>query len=160
MLRNVIAVVAGYATMFVGVFVTFSVAYMAMGADGAFAPGTYNASTQWIITSMVLGFVAALAGGLVCAGIARPCSRASQALAAVVLVLGLLMAIPVVMGAGEERGQRTADVGNVEAMKNARTPVLVAFLNPIIGAGGVMIGSRLLRKESAKAGVREDRSEA
>jgi hypothetical protein len=37
-------------------------------------------------------------------------------------------------------------MGNVAAMQNARTPAWIMFLNPIIGAAGVLVGSRLRKQ--------------
>ncbi|MDQ3667052.1 MAG: hypothetical protein M3410_10870 [Acidobacteriota bacterium] len=42
MLRAVLAVIVGYVVMVLLVFATFSLAYLLMGADGAFRPGTYK----------------------------------------------------------------------------------------------------------------------
>ncbi len=39
----------------------------------------------------------------------------------------------------------------MEAMQNARTPVWVALLNPLVGAAGVFWGARLRRSRSAAA---------
>jgi len=146
MLRAIGAVLAGYAVMFVLVFVTFSGLYLAFGADGAFEPGTYDVSTLWLASSTVLNIVAALAGGLTCALIARG-GRAPVALALFVLVLGLLMAIPVLQ-APVASEPRSAEVPNMEAMMNARTPVWVALLTPVIGAVGVLAGAALRRNDA------------
>lgn len=146
MLRGILGVIAGYVVMFVVVFGSFTAAYLAMGAEKAFRPGTYDVSMLWIAISIVLGLVAAIAGGLVCAAIAKG-GKAPMALAILVVVLGVLMAIPTLnapdAGAPVER---TGDVGNMAAMQSARTPSWVAFLNPVIGAVGVMLGAGLRKK--------------
>src|SRR5512133_2349680 len=114
MLRATGAVLAGYAVMFLSVFLTFSGLYLTIGADGAFEPGTYDVSVLWLVCSTVLNIVAALAGGLVCALIARG-GKAPVALAVLVLLLGLLMAI-LEMKASRPDEPRTASVPNMEAM--------------------------------------------
>jgi cytochrome bd-type quinol oxidase subunit 2 len=141
MLKTIGGVVVGYLAMFILVFATFSAAYLAMGTDGAFQPGSYEVTTLWLVVSFVLSLVAAIAGGFVCNLIA-PNSKAPIALAVVVLVLGILLAIPTLMGADPRPVTRDASVGNLEAMANARQPSWVAFLTPVIGAIGVMIGAR------------------
>lgn len=146
MLRAIGAVVAGYAVMFVVVFSTFSGLYLAIGADGAFKPGTYDVSMLWIAVSSVLNIVAALAGGIVCASIARG-GKAPLALAALVIVLGLVSAV-MIMQTPPSNEPRTADVPNMEAMMKARTPLWVAFLNPVIGAVGALAGARMRRGDS------------
>jgi len=59
----------------------------------------------------------------------------------VVIVLGLALAIPTVTQR-EGLAPRPATVGNMEAMQQARTPPWVAFLNPLVGALGVLLGGR------------------
>lgn len=66
-----------------------------------------------------------------------------MALAGLVIVLGLLTAIPVLMANDPRPNVRDASVGNMEAMMNARQPAWIALLNPLIGAVGVMLGSRM-----------------
>jgi hypothetical protein len=143
--RTILAVVAGYIVMALLVFVTFSAAFLMMGSDRAFQPGTYGVSGLWLIVSFVLGLVAAIVGGYVCAAVA-PRGKAPLALAVVVLVLGLAMAVPVITApdAGVPR-QRAGDVGNTEAMMQAQQPAWVALANPFLGAAGVMVGARRRR---------------
>ncbi|MEK7831056.1 MAG: hypothetical protein AAB401_08220 [Acidobacteriota bacterium] len=142
MLKTIGGVVVGYIVMFILVFAIFTTAYLAMGADGAFKTGSYEVSTLWLVLSFAVGLIAAIAGGFVCALIA-PNSKAPLALAGLVIILGLLSAIPALMPNDTRPQVRTADVGNMEAMMNARQPVWVFLLNPLIGAVGVMLGSRM-----------------
>jgi hypothetical protein len=132
--------------MVVGIFVSFSVAYVAMGPERAFQPGSYEASGLWLVTSFVLGFIAAVISGLVCAAMARG-SKAHLGLAGLVVVLGLLMAIPT-LSSPKGPAERKADVPTLEAMQNARQPAWVAFLNPFVGAAGVLVGASTRRKNS------------
>jgi len=53
------------------VFATFSIAFLMTGTTAAFEEGSYDVTVLWLIVSFVLGFVAAVNGGLVCAGIAQ-----------------------------------------------------------------------------------------
>jgi len=142
MSRLIRGVILGYLTMAVVIFATFTGAYLALGADGAFEPGTYEVSTVWIVASIVLGLVAAVLGGFVCAAVARN-RKAVLALAGLVFVLGIVFAIPVLTADYPGPAERTAEVGNMAAMKNARQPAWIALLNPLLGAVGVVLGGRL-----------------
>jgi len=42
MIRNTFGVVLGYVAMFAFVFITFTILYFILGADGSFEPGTYE----------------------------------------------------------------------------------------------------------------------
>ena len=143
MLRTIGAVIAGYVLMVLFIFVTFSLVYLIMGTNGAFKPGLYEVTPLWLAISFVLGLIAAMAGGFVCVAIAQH-ANAPLALAGLVLVLGLVMAIPTLKSDGGSAPHlRAASVGNWEAMQNAKQPPWVAVLNPFIGALGVILGARL-----------------
>ena len=146
MVRNILGVVLGYLAMFAFVFITFTILYFILGADGAFESGTYEVSIIWIIISFILGLVAALLGGYLCVLISKN-QKAVLVLVGLVLVLGIAMAIPALNDSTNEvQEMRSADVPNFEAMQKAKQPPIVLLLNPIIGALGVFAGSKL-RKE-------------
>lgn len=140
MLKNILGVIIGYAVMFVFIMVTFGAAYFALGTDGAFQPGTYDVTFLWVVIMIILGFIAAVVGGVVCKAISKN-QNAVLALVAVVIVLGIISAIPSL--SHEAGAPRPADVDSMTAMQNAQQPVWFAFLNPLIGAAGVMVGGRL-----------------
>jgi cytochrome bd-type quinol oxidase subunit 2 len=149
--RVIGAVVAGYAVMFLVVFLTLTGAYLAMGTDGAFQPGTYEVSVQWIAVSLVLGLLAAVAGGWVGGRLGGPRSRqAIVALAIVVLVLGIASALPTLLSDDTAPQPRHADVPNMEAMMNARTPLWIALLTPLLGVFGVFAGGRIAGEASSR----------
>lgn len=150
MVRNILGVILGYVVMVVIVFVTFTLAYLAMGTEGAFQPGSYEVSTLWMVTCIILGIIASIAGGYICAVVARS-KKAPMALAVVVLVLGIILAIPTLSEDYASRDMvRTGEVGNLEAMQSARQPTWIAFFNPLLGAVGVIIGARM-RKQPRSA---------
>ncbi len=143
MWRNTGAVIVGYMVMFAVVFVTFSIAFLMMGTNGAFAEGSYDVTVLWLVVSFVLGLIAAVAGGFVCAAVAKG-SKAPLALAGLVLVLGLLMALPVLTASDD--GQpliREADVSTFDAMQQAKQPPWVALANPFVAVIGVLLGAKL-----------------
>jgi len=152
MLRAIGSIIVGYLVMFVTVFITFTIAYAIIGTGGAFRAGSYDVSTLWVIVSIVLSLAAAVVGGLVCASIARS-STPPRVLAAVVVVLGLIMAIPALQQAGTPAEPRAESVGSMEAMMNARQPEWIALLNPILGGVGVLIGAALVGRPRRSAGT-------
>lgn len=137
--RAIAAVIAGYVTMFVVIFATFTGAYLAMGADRAFKPGTYEVSTLWIGAAFALGLIAALLGGVVCRAIAKV-PKQVVILAGVVMLLGALTAY--FETKKQDPGPRTVAVSNMEAMTKAVQPRWITLANPILGAVGVMLGGR------------------
>jgi hypothetical protein len=150
MLRAVGSIVLGYIVMFVTVFITMTLAYAIVGTGGAFREASYDVSTLWAITSIVLSLAAAIVGGLVCAAVAGSAGPA-RALAALVIVLGLLLAIPALRQAGPVAEPRPDSVSSIEAMMSARQPAWIVLLNPIIGAVGVLAGAALLRRPGPAA---------
>lgn len=143
MWRNVGAVIVGYVVMFAVVFVTFSIAFVMMGTSGAFEEGSFDVTLLWLIVSFVLGLIAAVAGGFVCALVAKG-SKAPLALAGLVLVLGLLMALPMLTSSDDSQPvTREADVSTFDAMQEAKQPPWVALANPFVGVIGVLLGSKL-----------------
>ena len=151
MLKAVVGVLAGYIIMAVVVLTSFSIAYVLMGADRAFEPGSYDPSALWIGTSFVLGFIAAAVGGAV--GTLIWCFRQKVVVAALVMVIGLSMAVAGMMAPAGPVTARTGDVDNLEAMKAAKTPDWVALANPFVGAAGVLAGLALVgRRGCARTG--------
>ena len=142
--RIIGGVVLGYLVMFLVVFVLLTGGYFALGADRAFRPGTYDVSPLWIALWLLVGIAAGLLGGMVCAVVGRS-ARAPKILCIVVLLLGLLSAIPAFRPPAVEPEPRSSAVPNLEAMMKAKEPIWMALLNPIIGGAGVLAGARLRR---------------
>jgi len=143
MARTIIGVMAGYLAMFVLVSITLMGAFLLMGTDWSFKPGSFEASNAWVAMSLVANLIIGIIGGLICALIAKG-GRAPLALAIVVFALGLLLAIPSVIAHRQSAGKvRTGNVTQMEAMQNASEPIWVPFTFPVIGAIGVLIGGKL-----------------
>ena len=141
MVRFVGAIVVGYLVMLVAIIGIFTAAYQLVSVDSLFEAGSYEAATGWIALSLGISLVAAMTAGSLCARIA-PATGAPLWLAAIVLILGGLMAIPVIMRTDESRGGvRPASITMSDAMAHARQPVWVALLNPLVGAAGILIGA-------------------
>ncbi len=97
MMRSLGGVVLGYLMMAAFVILSFFFALRIMGADLVFRPGVFEVSGLWIITSIVLGLIGAVLGGYVCATVARNVG-APKKLAVVVIVVGVVLALPAVTG--------------------------------------------------------------
>src|SRR5437867_918890 len=103
--RSILAVVLGYIVIFVVLFCILTAAYLGMGANAAFQPGSFRPSMLWTAVEVVVGFAAAVVGGLVCFAIARK-RGAVTALVVVIVVLGAISAIPALMAAGAPEAVR------------------------------------------------------
>ena len=149
MARRIIGVIVGYIAMTAAIFITFTLLYFILGAEGSFQPGNYQVSTTWLVLSTILGLIAAVIGGLVCVIIAKD-RKIAIWLAGLVLVLGIILAIPSLnIPEAETNKVREGNVDNMEAMQNAKQPPIALILNPIIGAIGVIAGSRLKKSSQA-----------
>lgn len=116
-----------------------------MGQDNAYQPNSYDVSTLWLIVSFILGLIGAIVGGFVSTLIGKDTST-PKILAGVVLVLGLMLAVSVAMSEKSNEA-RSGEVSNMEAMQKAQQPVWVAFLNPFVGAIGVLVGGNLRKRK-------------
>ncbi len=144
--RAIASVVGGYVVMALIVFGTFTVAYLLMGADRAYQPGTYNVSLLWILVSIVLSAVAAVAGGRIAVAIAGS-DVPPKILAALVLVLGLVMAYADAGRMAAQVNVRDTPPSFMDAAQASRQPAWLLYLNPLIGAAGVLIGAGMGRKK-------------
>lgn len=149
MIRNVLSVIIGYAAMAAVVFVAFTIAYMTLGADGAFKPDVFEVSTTWLTMAVIVNLIAAIVGGLVCKVIARQ-ALTTAIFALIVFILGLLVAIPIVSAEDAEPTPREGDVAMLDAMKDAEQPIWFALTNPLVAAAGILIGGTLIPGRAAR----------
>ncbi len=152
--RAIAGVIVGYIVMVIGVFVTLSIAWLVLKADGAFleAP-SWEPSMTWTVTSLVLGLVVAIIGGFVCVLIAGKGSKAPIALAILIVVMGAISAaMHLAKQNGEELPPRTSEITMFEAMQYTEAPMLSLIGNPIVGAVGALIGARLRGGKDQGAG--------
>lgn len=141
MLRSILSVIAGYAVMAVIVVAGFSVAFVA--PDFAYQAGTLDVSTGWLVYTIVLSFLAAVAGGLVCVLIARN-YQPVVVFAAIVLAYGMYEAYR--NGQRERPNKTAAEVAAMSMMDKAQMsvqPAAYAWSLPFIAAVGVLIGGRV-----------------
>lgn len=141
MLRKIAAVIVGYLVMFVVVFVCLTGAYLGLGADRVFQPGSYEVTNFWLVVWFIVSLGAALAGGKVCALVGKS-SRTVISLAILVFILGVLSALPALKPPAGELKPRISGPSNLEAMMSAKQPNWVLFFTPVIGIVGVLLGGR------------------
>ena len=141
MLRAVMGVIVGYIVMAIFITVVFTGLFLALGVERAFQPDSYEVSTLSLAISTVISLGGAILGGYVCAAIGKT-MRACQALAAVVVILGLLLCLPA-MKRGNGPNVRAGEVPNLEAMRLGVTPIWAHLLAPVLGAVGVLLGARM-----------------
>lgn len=147
MLKAFGGLVAGYIAMAICTAVVFMAAFLALGIERAFQPDSYEVSTLWLVISTVISFGSAMVGGYVCVAISRS-MRACQALAVVVVVLGLLLCLPA-MKRGNGPNVRAGEVPSLEAMQLGVAPIWAHLLTPILGAVGVLLGARMKKISAA-----------
>lgn len=145
--RVIGAVVAGYAVMLVVIFALSTLAWMMLGANRAFHPGTYETTLIWIGVSLAVSLFAAVLGGFACAAVSKGDARATKGLAGLVIVLGIVFALPVLMQE-PSTATRPDVVTMAAAMQNARQPGWVALLLPLLGAAGVVLGAGMRKRAS------------
>lgn len=142
--RAIGGAVLGYIVMFVIVFCGLTLAWMLLGADGAFQPGGFDVSMTWIAISIVVAIIAALAGGKVARLVAKA-PLGPQVLAGLVIIIGIVSMIPA-MTMEPAMATRPGDMPMMEAIAQARTPMWMMIVNPIIGAIGALIGGNALKR--------------
>lgn len=144
MIRNILSVIAAYIVMAICMFLTYTLFYLALGADGAFKPGLYNVSNRWLLGSFVIGFVSVVIGGYIAVFIAKN-TKADLWYGIVVLALTLLVGI-LAYQKGNPHEARIGIVDNSAAMQKAQNPTWFNFLIPFTGFFAALVGGKL-RKE-------------
>jgi hypothetical protein len=139
MLKSIVGVIVGYVVMFIFAFVVFTGAYLGLGVERVFEPDSYAISTLWIVLMIAIAFIGGLLGGLTCAAISKS-HTACVVFAVLVFIAGVLVAIPNMKE--HTTVVRSGDVPNFQAMQLAQTPVWLCFLNPALGALGILLAAR------------------
>jgi len=141
-MRTAAAVILGYLALAIFVMVALSLAWMVVGPEHAFKAGSTEVSTTWIALDYILGFVAAVLGGWLAVLVARK-RKASIILAALVVVLGLIMAPMQKQPEQSLSPEEVTELGFMEAGQHAQHPPWYFFTIPFVGCVGVLLGGRL-----------------
>lgn len=139
--KAVFGMFGGYFVMAIFLFAVFTGVYLALGAERAFKPDSYEVSALWLVVAAIISFCGATVGGYACATISKS-YRACQVLALIVFILGILLCIPE-MQKRDWPNVRAGEVPNLQAMQLAVTPTWMHVLTPVIGAAGVLLGARM-----------------
>lgn len=146
MVRSIIAVVVSYISMFVLNFLGFVGLYAIVGPGQAFKARSFLASNRWVAMAFAILLVTGIIAGLLCAAIARG-RKSTVALAGLILVVGLILAIPAVMKAKANAGMaRVGDVPAMEAAEKAYWPIWAPFAFPFVSAVGAIVGGKLKKR--------------
>jgi FtsH-binding integral membrane protein len=141
MVKSIVGVIVGYIAVTLFAFAVCTCAYLGLGVERVFEPDSYDVSTIWIVIMIGVALVGGILGGLICAAISKS-KGACMAFAIVILVVGIIAAV--VTGMKERpTTPRSGDVSNLEAMTKAQTPAWLCYVNPVLGAVGVMLGARM-----------------
>lgn len=145
MLKSIVAIIVSYAAMIVFFFAAFTGCYIALGANRAFQPDSYEVSMLWILLALVVSLLGSMLGGYICAAISRN-TRTYQVFAFIVFLLGLLACIPAMKRNPDWPNVRAGEVENLQAMQLAVTPMWAHLLTPVISAVGVLAGAGMKRR--------------
>lgn len=148
MIRFIASILGGYLVMAVLVVFGFSLAMVA--PNFAFEQDSLDVTPGWILYSLVVSLIAAAAGGLVAAFIARLRS-AAFVLAAFVFAIGLVSAASNLAKA-KPSNEAVAGMSTLERAKNAKQPDWYAFLLPFVAAGGIALGGLCSRCAACSKG--------
>lgn len=140
MLRSILGVIVGYVAMFAVAFAAYTAAYLGLGAERVFEPGTYVISGLWMCLVIVITLIGGFIGGLVCSAISKS-RTAGVVLTVIVFVLSLVFELPVIMK-DQTPVARAGEVTSMDVMGNAQSPVWLCLLIPFLSGTAVFIGSR------------------
>ena len=143
MLKSFLAVIASYAAMFAFMFAAFTGCYFALGTEGTFQTDSYNVTTVWAALTVVVCLLAGIIGGFLCAMIGKS-KRTCQIFAFIVFLVSLLICtLPAMKRSPDAPNVRAGEVSTLDAMELAVSPMWLNFLNPVLGAAGVLLGARM-----------------
>ena len=146
MARSIIAVIVSYIAMFILNLIGFVSLYAVIGPSQAFRPHSYLASNRWIAITCGIILVTGIIAGLLCALIAKG-GKAPLALAVLVVVLGVLLAVPALMKHNANANLvRAGEITQREAAERAYWPTWTPFVFPFVSAIGVLIGGKLKKR--------------
>ena len=117
--------------------------YFGLGSEQTFLPGSYAVTPLWMAVFCFFQFDAGLVAGLVVSMLSRD-RRVPRMLAVMTMVLGILMALPAVLGTVPAAAPRTGSVTNLDAMMQAQTPLWIQLIAPALAALGVLAGAMLM----------------
>jgi hypothetical protein len=147
MLKSVAGIVLGYIVMAIFGFATLTGAYLGLGADRVFEPGSYVVSALWIALMIVITVISGFLGGLTCRAISK--SRTTGLFfGAIVFVISFGFALPHIMKE-QTPVTRSGEVPNLQAMAMGQTPSWLCIVNPVLAGLAAVMGSRVKKSQAA-----------
>ena len=144
--RNILAVIVAYIAMVAITIASLGATWAVLGAAGSFAGDGPYPSIAWLVSNVIFGFLAALAGGCIARKIGRS-DLAVKLLVGAILLLGLYGALTAessyqkrVEAAGIDKP--VAELTFLEAGAVAKNPTWFLWTIPLIGAAGALLGGR------------------
>jgi hypothetical protein len=148
--RAIGGALVGYIVMACVTFAALTLAWVLLGADRAFMPGVFDVSLTWIMVTIIVGIVAALAGGRVARMIAKD-TAGPRLLAALILIIGVASALHII-NADPVSPAREGALPMFEAISQTRMRLWAMLLNTIVGAASALVGGRAMASASAPRG--------
>ncbi|MFN2623189.1 MAG: hypothetical protein ABR611_10110 [Chthoniobacterales bacterium] len=149
MLKSILAIIVSYVAMFAIFMAIFTCLYFALGVERVFQPDSYEVSMLWIALTLAIGFLVSMFAGFLCAAISKSW-RACQVFALIVFVLAMIQCFSALRRNNPDApNTRAGEVGMLDAMSLAVTPLWLHFVNPILSGAGVLIGARMKRRSAA-----------
>lgn len=147
MLRSISGFVLGWLVMGLLVMASFVVGPLVLGVERVLEPGTYEATTLWVVLAMGIGLVAGAAGGWVAARV----GRGTGPVAALALLMVLSTACtelnrsPAPEPAAPVERPAEQDVMELLAgmQEHGREPLVTRIGNPLVGLLGLALGAGL-----------------
>lgn len=144
MIRTILGVIVGFVVLFLVQFVILSAAYLLLGVDGTFQPGSFALSPLWLVVQAVFTLAAGIIAGKVCRVVSGR-GWSTIPFVVLVLVLGLLASIPFLLRS-EAVPARLGEVSTLEAMSSGRAPKWFQVAMPFVSALGIVLGGRSKKK--------------
>jgi hypothetical protein len=158
MFRSILAVVVGYILMAALVMLSFTPAFFA--PELVFEHDSIDVTMAFMVFSLAMGGVAAVAGGFVAALVAGRRARLTLlAFVAIVIVLGVGSAVYGLYQA--PRSPPAEEIAKMTPTQKAaigHEPAWYAFLLPFVGSAGVLAGGWLAGRRGGSAPLPPDRT--
>jgi hypothetical protein len=148
MLKSILAIIVSYVAMFVIFMAIFTGLYFVLGIERVFQADSYEVSMLWIVLTLVIGFIVSMFAGYLCGAISQSW-RTCQVFALIVFLLALMQCLSALRRSPDAPNTRAGEVGMLDAMSLAVTPLWLHFVNPILSGAGVLLGARGKRRGPA-----------
>jgi hypothetical protein len=141
MIRATAGVVSGFIVGFAISIGLFMAMWFGLGPDAILEKGLFKGNMILNIGAPLFTVIGGLVGGWLCARVSRS-RRAVIACAAVLFLVGAWGAYDVLQK--PEPGPRAPGLTAKQALDKGREPTWFALINPLLGAGSILVGGMCL----------------